>query len=396
MIRLISRFVDDNNHQINIPFDVFKEKIGDKKLNLFLKKIHEMINNHQIDFPLKKYYNLPYQQLFENLKNINHGSYLQHFDVSIYYKFISFLLDDNVSKEESFGIESKNDDYDNIDVICDIFQEKERIKAKRHDQEKSPLQIWYDHNNELIINCIKEQKDINTFNLRENLYQICKECTQFKPTIAYIIYQMTNANRILDISAGWGDRMIGAIAHNPNDYYIGIDPNFHLKEGHDQIIELLSDNNNSKYKIIYEPFETCNLSNYSFDLIFSSPPFFNLEEYTDNEGQSIINYPNYNNWVKEFLFKSLLKAWNHLETNGYLMIHMNDFNKYKICVPMVLFMYLNAPGSSFKGVIGTKGKSQRIFPIWCWQKTDIEQKTKEKTKQCNDIINRFYKNLFYK
>ena len=115
----------------------------------------------------------------------------------------------------------------------------------------------------------------------------------FKPTLARSILlelasslgKRIESCDVLDFSAGWGDRLIGALSC-PVRSYTATDPNVSLKEGHGKIIEELGAQKKlgkispdlSLYRIIYEPFQTANLpSEPSFDIIFSSPPYFNFE-----------------------------------------------------------------------------------------------------------------------
>ena len=46
------------------------------------------------------------------------------------------------------------------------------------------------------------------------------------------------------------------------------------------------------------------LPDYDYDLIFTSPPYFILENYTEigKEKQSITNYSELNAWLNNFLF----------------------------------------------------------------------------------------------
>ena len=50
--------------------------------------------------------------------------------------------------------------------------------------------------------------------------KLAKECTQFKPSLALTVLQLLRAKRVLDFSAGWGDRLLGAIAHSELERYL--------------------------------------------------------------------------------------------------------------------------------------------------------------------------------
>ena len=49
--------------------------------------------------------------------------------------------------------------------------------------------------------------------------------TQFKPPVAKAIYEMTRAEKVLDTSCGWGDRLTAFYASPKAKTYVGCDPN---------------------------------------------------------------------------------------------------------------------------------------------------------------------------
>ena len=62
--------------------------------------------------------------------------------------------------------------------------------------------------------------------------------TQFKPHVAKCIYLMNNAERILDTSCGWGDRLVAFYCSDCAKVYHGCDPNEHVYESYkDQCFE---------------------------------------------------------------------------------------------------------------------------------------------------------------
>ena len=174
---------------------------------------------------------------------------------------------------------------------------------------------------------------------------------------------------VLDISAGWGDRLISAIACDVANY-VACDPNTTLASGHREIIERFVTDRRERFKIIYEPFETATLpSGIEYDLVFTSPPFFDLEIYSDETTQSVATYNSANNWLVNFLFKSLEKAWGVLKVGGTMAIHITDTPSLKVCEPMVLFASWRLKGCAFKGVLGSLGGAGQVRPIWVFHKT---------------------------
>eukprot|EP01114_Cavostelium_apophysatum_P017638 TRINITY_DN5297_c0_g1_i1.p1 TRINITY_DN5297_c0_g1~~TRINITY_DN5297_c0_g1_i1.p1 ORF type:complete len:271 (+),score=35.71 TRINITY_DN5297_c0_g1_i1:719-1531(+) len=216
-------------------------------------------------------------------------------------------------KEEYTLIRSRDpQDYEEIDVLVDYFQERPRMMARRSDAAFCPMDYWLKHGSGIVEELFKSRKDFNTLNLRELLYRKARECTQFKPSLAFTVFKLLKATRILDFSAGWGDRLAAAIAADVESY-VGVDPNLDLKKGHSDIIEAFArPEERDRYRVIYSPFQTADLGGARFDLVFTSPPFFDFEIYSTIEGQSILDHPDMTSWLIHFLFVSLKKAWDHL------------------------------------------------------------------------------------
>ena len=83
----------------------------------------------------------------------------------------------------------------------------------------------------------------------ETMYQekMVHFCNNFQVTLAYTIYKIFKPTRIFDSSAGWGDRLIAAIAAKIP--YTGVDPSNCLSKKYKNIIKTLSSNPND-YQVI--------------------------------------------------------------------------------------------------------------------------------------------------
>lgn len=150
---------------------------------------------------------------------------------------------------------------------------------------------------------------------------------------------------MLDFSAGWGDRLVGAIAGDVK-LYCGVDPNTGLQQGHSEIINTFAKGNTDRFKIIYSPFQTAVLpEGVTFDLVFTSPPYFDFEIYTERDGQSVKDFPYLQDWIVKFLLESIHKAWQRLDTGGHLAIHLTDFRDMKVCEVMNLFIQYKLEGN---------------------------------------------------
>jgi 16S rRNA G966 N2-methylase RsmD len=156
-------------------------------------------------------------------------------------------------------------------------------------------------------------------------------CSQFKPVVAKALYDMVQAKNVLDISAGWGDRLCGFMASEYGEHYVGIDPR---KENHpiyEKQYEFYKKHNGffetDKRATFHEsPAEDMDYSDYLdyFDIVFSSPPYFNVERYSYDDTQSWVRYNNIEAWNKLFLHKTLEKVWPTIRKGGYLAINIAD------------------------------------------------------------------------
>ena len=266
-------------------------------------------------------------------------------------------------------------DYEKIDRLVDYFNEKPRMHAKRRDKKYSPIEIW---ENPRRLETDKNKIFTETIPIREKIWKLGYECNAFKATLAKSIYIFFNAKRILDFSAGWGDRLLAAIAHKA-DRYLGYDPNTDLQKGYQEIIATFATNDNEnqhdnppKYEIIPEPFETTILpETEKFDLVFTSPPYFDFEVYIpQQETQSIAKYPKFNDWMIHFLLISFFKSWSSLDIHGNMVIHLSDVYKTHYVEIMIFFILGWCKGSRFDGSIASIGDCGKPRPLWVFYKTE--------------------------
>ena len=141
------------------------------------------------------------------------------------------------------------------------------------------------------------------------------------------------------------------------------------------MIQMFSDNANNKYEIITEPFERSEKRNETFDLIFTSPPYFDFETYVPNDKitsitQSIMNYPKLNDWIINFLFTSLYKCWDYLIMGGNMVIHISDVYKTNFVEVMILFVLGWCKGARMDGSIASIGACGKPRPLWIFHKTE--------------------------
>jgi hypothetical protein len=155
------------------------------------------------------------------------------------------------------------------------------------------------------------------------------------------MYKKYKATRVLDFTAGWGARMVAAMALDID--YIGIDSNQSLKPGYDKLISLLKPYTKSKIKMIYKEAQKVNMSKLGkYDYVFTSPPYEYLEAYEhmkNYENSGKIKQPSSSQKIKmsdsakfydDFLVPTLKNAYKNLPTGKYICLNIPDIMYDKI------------------------------------------------------------------
>jgi hypothetical protein len=156
-----------------------------------------------------------------------------------------------------------------------------------------------------------------------------KIATTFMPPYAKSIYEHFNAESVLDPCAGWGDRLVGAAASGCVKKYVCFDPNRSLRPGYAKLMELFGHSTvhldkehlhfSNSFQCHAQPFEigASELATESFDLVFTSPPFFEYEMYNP------LN-PKYGDWLKDFYTPLFVEACRCVKAGKHVCIHIGD------------------------------------------------------------------------
>lgn len=269
-------------------------------------------------------------------------------------------------------------DYTRAIQEQEILKTRLKLKDPKTGRTKtlpSFTEVWNDHNTGLSreINASDDRNEAKWSLAKKYGYKIA---TTFMPMYAKSIYEYFGAKKILDPCAGWGDRMCGALSSTCVRRYVGFDPNTNLVPGYKKI---MSDFGNKvvkddpahyhvkfegSYEIYSIPFElgAKRLGDERFELAFTSPPFFDYEDYSEDN-------PTYQNWYKEFYEPLFILTEKHLNVNAFFAVHIDDTSAGKI--RDFLFRRVDQI-TSFKycgkiGLVG--GKSGKIRNVYLFQKT---------------------------
>jgi len=146
----------------------------------------------------------------------------------------------------------------------------------------------------------------------------------FKITNALKIYKTYNPTHILDPFCGFGGRLVAAKMLNIE--YTGIDINHNLKHSYDKLLYDFSCNNCCN-RLYFQDCLTIDYSTINYDMVFTSPPYENIEVYPNNPIMTIKEWLVFYNKIFKLLWDNLKK--------GYYIININAKTYNKILVPLL-------------------------------------------------------------
>ena len=261
------------------------------------------------------------------------------------------------------------------------IQEKEILKTrlKLKDREtgrttslRSFTEIWDDTNSGLAKEILQSSDPLEAKWSLAIKYNY-KLATTFMPMYAKSIYEYFGGKTVLDPCAGWGDRMVGALASTCVKRYLGFDPNTNLVDGYKKIqadfgnkveteeqSHIKFEGNNEIYSLPFEIGEK-KLGEERFEFAFTSPPFFDYEDYNPEN-------PTYTNWYKEFYEPLFVLTEKHLKAKGFFAIHIDDTSAGKIR-DFLFHRVEQITSLKFCGKIGlVGGKSGKVRNVYLFQR----------------------------
>lgn len=226
---------------------------------------------------------------------------------------------------------------------------------------------------------------------------------------------------IYDSSAGWGGRIIGAMSCRKKVHYIGTDPNpdnfipelgisryeYVAKFYNDKCVDDYSETLTKFFSVekqgnTYELFDDGSeligdnprFQKYKgkLDISFTSPPYFNREQYSQDEKQSFKAYGEYEDWRDNFLRPTLTTIYDYMKNDRYILWNIADIKigesayypleqdsidilkelgceyKGKIKMLMTRMVGLDPSKSGIKNSVEHNGKAYKFEPIFVFHK----------------------------
>jgi len=194
-----------------------------------------------------------------------------------------------------------------------------------------------------------------------NLYQ--SSISIFKPVLAMEIYNKFKPHTILDPTMGWGGRLVGACALDVPKY-IGIDLNKDLEKPYKEMSDKLKElGTKTEIQLMFKSALNVDYSKLKYDMVFTSPPYYNIELYKGTEKQSK------EEWDENFYKPLFEKTYKYLENGGHYILNVPSEVYERVCIPLL-------------------GKADILFPL-----KKIERGTSSSKK--GDKVNINYKEYIY-
>lgn len=153
----------------------------------------------------------------------------------------------------------------------------------------------------------------------------------FPPLVAKWVCDnyLARNSRVLDPCAGWSSRLLGSLASEKMVHYTGTDPSEKTFQGLKKTVEdLFLTERSTILKVTAEDYET---KESSFDLIFTSPPFYDKEEYAPGDQTQVrIKFPTWTSFVNEWMFLVLKKWFKFLKEGGLLILNTSNSKTQKL------------------------------------------------------------------
>ena len=292
---------------------------------------------HAIQERIYSYLNI--QKLNNNMDDKVFESILPQLVNDLYaYGFDAILHDYNQNLKDSHtdfnALKKKEIQTDYISStsvvgLCVIKQHMPHIYEVKSHKGTSIIESWTKEYIEKVLRI--NRKTHSTPYVSEIIRQLgfaagTSKVTIYRPLLTKRIVDSLGAKRVLDVCVGWGGRMLGSACLD-GVHYTGIEP---CKKTFDGLTKIKQELHLDDQVTLYHDVAEAVLPQLkgTFDLALTSPPYYNLEIYSNEETQSH-QYGTYENWVAHFLKPVVFGVLDHLEDHGYSCWSVKNFKTDK-------------------------------------------------------------------
>lgn len=246
------------------------------------------------------------------------------------------ISDEELSRDlknlDNFTVTDYKDQYQNANIFYGNptlyhFQFKNLLQCTR-EHGKSIYDIWNDHESRSKLLDQTRLRNRGGRTAAGNIFECFRINTgsvvMFKSTTAKYLYAKYGAKKVLDPTAGWGGRMLGAWSLGID--YTGIDTNIELKPAYDNMMKYLNNYDNDEYfetsrgnlNMIWQSCLDVDFSKIDYDFVLTSPPYINMEIY-----QHMTPWPNKDSFYTDFFLPLWKKSLDNIDTNGHVCYNIS-------------------------------------------------------------------------
>jgi SAM-dependent methyltransferase len=131
---------------------------------------------------------------------------------------------------------------------------------------------------------------------------------------------------VYDYSCGYGGRLLGIGSSNFKYNYIGVEPNTETVEYLNYLNDVIDEATGVRGTIVQDVSE--NYRPEDIDLAFSSPPYFNLEKYSDEETQCMVQFKTEDDWFEGYVVPTMENIRQGLNSDGVFATNIADYKSY--------------------------------------------------------------------
>ena len=132
--------------------------------------------------------------------------------------------------------------------------------------------------------------------------------------------------RVYDYSCGYGGRLLGVTSSNMQYSYVGVDPNTETVEYLNYLNQLIEESTGRNHEIVCSPSQDYTPEN--IDCAFSSPPYFNLEKYSDETTQCMVQFGSLDEWFEGYVEPTIRNIYSSLASDGVFATNIADYKSY--------------------------------------------------------------------
>lgn len=210
-----------------------------------------------------------------------------------------------------------------LSLLDDVFPH--RMNSRR-DRNKSVAEAWNDpfFFSTAIHQLAKNDRTFTPLNIRGELINLVKAPAHFNPSVAASILNEFKPVRVLDPMIGWGGRSLAALCNPRVRRFVGCDLQSNSVASAHRLAHIV--NTRASYDFHHvDSTRWMGETHERFDLVLTSPPFFNTERYEGVESTDDLNL-----WYQTFFIPFLSGCKRVLTNRGRVVLHLEDAGKVQM------------------------------------------------------------------